>query len=209
MFFSFLELWINFIWLLFNFNTFNIVTDFSYLSLLLLVLTVHWLYSTVLFQNLVFNSVLTFNANFKLVLCTLITFQIYNLPHQLILFWIYFTVFFINYSIVEWDLSVYYQNFINCKLNSNYLEIISQKLTQNHSIDFLWSFISRSSVPLTPSFMHEINQGLSAQVLKVLGFEFTHLIVIIDYAVTNLPLLIIVWFCLNFNFLWKICKIVF
>jgi len=209
MFFSFLELWINFIWLLFNFNTFNIVTDFSYLSLLLLTLVVHWLYQTILFKNFVLNFILLLDANFKLTLLALISFRVYKLPHQLVLFWLYLSMFFINYSVVEWSLSSFYQNFINYKLNNSYLEIVNQKLTLNSSIDSLWSFINKTSVPLTPSFTHEINQGLSAQVLKVIGFEFTHLIIIIDYTVASLPPLIMIWFYSNFNFLRKIKKIVF
>jgi hypothetical protein len=195
--------------LLFNFNTFNIVTDFSHLSLLLLTLVVHWLYQTILFKNFVLNFILLLDANFKLTLLALISFRVYKLPHQLVLFWLYLSMFFINYSVVEWSLSSFYQNFINYKLNNSYLEIVNQKLTLNSSIDSLWSFINKTSVPLTPSFTHEINQGLSAQVLKVIGFEFTHLIIIIDYTVASLPPLIMIWFYSNFNFLRKIKKIVF
>lgn len=210
LFASFIELLVNFTWLLFNTNNFNFTTNLSRVVFLILTLVI------ILFYNLsIFNliTLLVFSYIFgpiKFILVSCIYFYHVNFQHKLIYFWVINTLLYNNQTISEWIytssnilnytiLNLTTQNYTTLKLNSIYIETISSFLVNNRFIDYVWGFIFNTSTSGSQCFSHNYGSHKLYQTLKSFYLEFEHLITVIDYNTTLLPWVILLWFIVS----WK------
>jgi hypothetical protein len=206
---SFIELWINFLWLLLNLNVFNVSINFQYWVLILILLLFFGVHISNFYLSLILIYVLPLSSNLKLLFLSFLNLKLYNVPHKLILLWVSSTLVYINASILEWSISTTNQNYLTFKLNNIYVELINQLVYSNYINDFSWSFLNKTSVPLNQSFLHFLTTDTVNQALQSFTLEFIHIITIIDYTITHLVTLLFLWIILNIYFSRKINLIIF
>lgn len=204
---SLTDLYINFTWLLFNINALNLDVNVNNVIFVLISLILIIFFKTNLFALILLLMNATLYWPIKIILKIRLRFNSLNLAHKLILVWVMLSSFYINQSLVRWDLSApnswltfleleHSQAYLNPKLNSLYIEFNNVFLLNGNYVDTVWGFMSQGSTPSMQSFSHLLSHGLLGQALKLCHIEFNHLITVLESNATSLPIMLITWLIL-------------
>jgi cytochrome c biogenesis factor len=193
---AFLDLIINFIWVLFTTNMFNfnyVRTDLI-MGLCFTFTLAYYISNTFYYIPLI---LIVINGwVFKLILISIIfIIKLLNF-HKLSLSWLYLTVFYINQSIANWVLlkSTPYTHYINLKLNVAYTEIINLLTKNNYSSEIAWGFLKNTTSCSSLLFTHSLNTNAFAQELKSPSFDLVYSIAAIESSTSTTALLLLFLF---------------
>ena len=111
--------------------------------------------------------------------------------------------YYINQSLIDWDLKMSNNyNFINyniidginisAKLNTTYIELLTNSLLDNQLIAAGWNFIQWSTNQQIHTFQHDLCNNLTFQSLHASLFEYLHSICVLDYLAQVLSVIVII-----------------
>jgi hypothetical protein len=215
---SVVELFINSIWTLLNFNIINFNLNLQYLVFLLVCSLIIYFFEINIFVIIFLLLVPSTFQSFKLILITSITLFNFNFAHKLIYLWMFLSVTFINSSVLVWDLGdtskatinnfkYVFNDYVSLKTTSPYIEFLGFSPNGCHFDNILWSFSNNSPVTMSQIFSHLFQTSKLNQALKPFYLEFNHLIHIIDHTLPCLSLLIVGWVC-NLTLLFDTRKVI-
>lgn len=199
---SFNELFVNFIWTLFNFNVLNLTISIGFISLIILILLIARYYKLTLFSFVLICFSLTWPWYSKLLLLFVIGFGSASSLHKLIFLWVLLTPFYLSQSVSEWspyqtNLGNYFfsnvatQDLLLLKVNVSYVELISLFNNSNYLVDVGWGFLHKTSSLLNMSFSHLLNKDTCIQLLNSSHLEFKYVIEVFDHNTSILITILI------------------
>jgi hypothetical protein len=202
---AFLDLIVNFVWVLFTVNMFNfgyIRTDLI-TGLCSIFVVIYYKSSTFYWIPLVFSVVISWVL--KLILLpTIYIIKLLNF-HKLILSWLYLAVFYINQSVSSWVLfkPLLCVDYYNLKLNTAYTELISLVSKDNYSYEVSWGFLKNTTSYSSLLFIHSLSTNALTQELKSPSLDLAYSITATEPSTSTTMLLLVLtllYFTKTFNY---------
>lgn len=205
LFSAFLDLIVNFVWVLFTVNMFN----FSYIRADLIIglcsifVIVYYQSNIFYWIPLVYSTVISWVLKLML-LPTVYIVKLLNF-HKLTLSWLYLSVFYINQSVSSWVLfkPLLCVDYYNLKLNTVYTELISFLGGGNYDYEVSWGFLKNTTSYSSLLFIHLLSTNALTQELKSPSLELTYSITAIEPSTSTtmlLLVLILLYFIKTFNY---------
>jgi len=205
LFSAFLDLIVNFVWVLFTVNMFN----FSYIRTDLIIglcsifVIVYYQSNIFYWILLVYSTVISWVLKLML-LPTVYIVKLLNF-HKLTLSWLYLSVFYINQSVSSWVLfkPLLCVDYYNLKLNTVYTELISFLGGGNYDYEVSWGFLKNTTSYSSLLFIHLLSTNALTQELKSPSLELTYSITAIEPSTSTTMLLFVLtllYFIKTFNY---------